>query len=188
MRAEGIVGKRVAGAVVAAVLALVAGRGLASTACGTLITNVATATMTSGFPDYVAYEISYNASVMVVVLCPPVVKLTKLASTPECAAGCTVTFSVCIENQVADTVWGVTMTDVLPGNMAYVDNYPPCPDYNTSLTNLGAVVPSSAAAIGGPWNAGGPGAGQTIPYYLRWVVPGIGPAKSACVMYRARIL
>ncbi len=184
MRGEGIVVRRVAAAgVVAVVLALAAGRGAASTACGTLITNVATATMTSGFPDYVAYECSYNASVMVVVLCPPVIKLTKLANTPLCAAGCTVTFSVCIENQVADTVWGVTMTDVLPGNMAFVDNFL---DYNTT-TGAAAMVPSSAPALAGPWG-GAATAGQTVPYYMRWVVPSIGPQKSACAVYRARIL
>ena len=187
MRVEGIVGERAAAALVAAVLALSCGRAEASTACGTLITNVATATMTSGFPDYVSYEISYNASVMVVVLCPPVVKLSKLASTPLCAAGCTVTFSVCIENQVADTVWGVTMTDVLPGNMAFVDDAG-IPDYNTTTVSLGAIVTTNSSAVTGPWGAGEPTAGQTAAWYLRWVVPGIGPTKSACVTYSARIL
>jgi uncharacterized repeat protein (TIGR01451 family) len=175
-----------AAAAVAAVLALHAGRGEAATAAGTLITNVATATMTSGFPDYVAYEVSYNASVMVIVLSQPVVSLTKLASTPLCAAGCTVTFSVCVGNMVADTVWAITLTDVLPGNMAFVAD--DVADYNTTSVSLGAIVPTNAAALAGPWNAGGPTAGQLAVWYLRWVIPGIGPARSACVTYSARIL
>ena len=186
MRSGAIVGRRWAAAGLAVAMALAAGRGAASTACGTLITNVATATMTSGFPDYVAYEVSYNASVMVVVLCPPVIKLTKLASTPVCAAGCTVTFSVCIENQVADTVWNVTMTDVLPGLMSFLQN--DVANYNTTTGGPWSMTATNASAVAGPWNGGGPTVGQTAKWYLRWVVSGIGPTKSACVTYKARIL
>ena len=177
-------------------LGLAAGRAHAATACGTIITNVATATMTSGFPDFVAYAVSYNATCTVAVLCPPVVRLVKWATTPMCAAGCTVTFQVCIENQMTDTVWGITMTDALPGNMTFVAMGSQVPlsvvaNYDTTLGGpfvLGAVVGSSASTTAGPWNAGGPTVGQAPVWYLRWVVPGIGPAKSACVTYAARIL
>src|SRR5678809_720233 len=70
----------------------------AATVCGTIITNVATATMTSGFPDFVTYVVSYNATCTVQVLCPPVVALRKFANdgfTTEAGAGATVTFSIC---------------------------------------------------------------------------------------------
>ena len=172
---------------VAASCVLAAGRVHAATACGTMITNVATATMTSGFPDYVAYEVSYNATVMVRVLCPPVVRLVKYASSPLCAAGCTVTFQVCVENQMTDSVWGITITDVLPANMTFVSMNPANYDMTPGWA-LGAVISSNAGTTAGPWSAGGPVVGQGPTHYLRWVIPGVGPAKSACVSYAARIL
>jgi len=172
---------------------LAAGRAqAAATVCGTIITNVATATMTSGFPDFVLYEVSYNATCTVQVLCPPVVALRKFANAAylsEGAAGGTVTFSICIENQTNDTVWGITVTDKLPDNMTFVDegfgN-----DFDLTTPNLGVPNVVSAATTGGLATApaGAPPFGQAPNYYLRWTYTGIGPAKSACAVYRARIL
>jgi len=162
----------------------------ASTVCGTIITNVATATMTSGFPDFVGYEVSYNASCTVVVLCPPVVALRKYANggfLTEGAAGATVTFQICIENQTNDTVWGVTVSDQIPNNMAYVDAVGPSFDF--TVPNLGAPLFGSASTAAGLATMGGaPTTGQGAPYFLRWTYNGIGPAKSACSVYRAKIL
>lgn len=190
-RGRGILGVGVG--LLAGGLLLSAGRAeAAATVCGTIITNVATATMTSGFPDYVLYEVSYNATCTVSVSCPPVVALRKFANggyTTECAAGCTVTFSICIENQTVDTIWGITVTDKLPDNMTFVDEGVG-PKFDQTAPNLGAPVVVNASTVGGlpAGNLGAPGFGQGAPYYLRWTYNGIGPAKSACSVYRARIL
>jgi len=170
-------------------------RAEAATACGTMITNVATATMTSGFPDFVSYAVSYNATVMITVLCPPVVRLVKWASTPLCAAGCTVTFLVCVENQMTDTVWGITVTDALPGNTTFALGFAGATggNYDTTLTGAfslggGLVVSNSPTTAAASFTAGSPTIGQAPVWYLRWVIGGIGPAKSACVSYAARVL
>jgi uncharacterized repeat protein (TIGR01451 family) len=175
-------------------LGVVASRAQATaTVCGTIITNEATATMTSGFPDFVGYEVSYNATCTVTVLCPPVVALRKFANggyLTESAAGATVTFSICIENQTVDTVWGVTVTDQLPSNMTFVD-------YGTGPWTMGTqiapwppayVAASSVAGLAAATNNTGPTAGQGAPYFMRWTFAGVGPNKSACVIYRAQIL
>src|SRR6185503_8748754 len=94
-------------ALAAVVLLGVVETGQAATVCGTLITNVAASNMSSGFPDFVNYEVSYNATCTVMVLCAPVVALRKFANggyVTEAAAGATVTFAICIENQTVDTV------------------------------------------------------------------------------------
>lgn len=183
-----------AGLIVAVLAGFAGTRAFAMTAAGSIVTNVVTATMTSGFPDFVAYTVSYNATAQVVVASAPVVKLAKYASTPLCAAGCTVTFQVCIENQQVDTAWAVTVTDILPGNTTLVQMYTAVGaglNYDTSSSGqfsaaLGGLNASLSSSMAGPWSAPG-GAGQGAPYYLRWVF-GVGSARSACVSYSVRIL
>ncbi len=167
---------------------LAAGRSFAATAAGTIITNVATATMNSGFPYYAVYNVSYNATATFIVLPNPVVALQKWADHVQAGAGCTVTFQVCVQNQTQDTAWNVTITDQLPANMGFVLwNLSP-PGFDNTNPNLGAPVPSYATALTGTWSTAAPAAGTTAPLYLRWVFPGIGPTKSACAAYAASIL
>lgn len=183
---------RWSGAIVALALALLvpAPRAEAATACGTIITNVATATMWSGFPDYVAYEVSYNATATLIVLCPPVVALRKFANTDyadfaQAPAGGLVTFMICVENQTVTSVWGMTITDRLPVNVNVVNAL----DSEYNLTGA-PVSPAPTAAYSSnntTW-ANGLANGQGAPYYLRWTLEKIGPLKSACVSYTARIL
>ena len=163
------------------------------TACGALITNIAMATMWSGPPDLVAYEVSYGVTATVLVLCPPVIALRKSSSLNgsnlvTCAAGCTVTFSICLENQQFgpnDSVWSVTITDRLPTNMSFVSWG--LDDYNTTTPAPAAPVATQSSVLTGGWSGTAP-VGQTAPYYLRWVVDRIGPTRSACLTYRAKIL
>jgi uncharacterized repeat protein (TIGR01451 family) len=164
----------------------------ASTVCGTLITNVATATMTSGFPDFVGYEVSYNATCTVLVLCPPVVALKKYANggmLTEAAAGATVTFQICIENQTTDTIWAISVTDRMPDNMTFV-SAGGVPSFDQTAPNLGAPAVVNATTVAGltAGTVGAPAFGTASPVYLRWTYPGIGPSKSACVVYQAKIL
>ncbi|MEK7477641.1 MAG: hypothetical protein AAB152_18635 [Candidatus Coatesbacteria bacterium] len=154
-----------------------------------MITNIASMTMSSGFPSYVAYTITYSMSIQVRVLCPPVVRGLKTVWPATGGAGETLTYSICVVNERTESIWDITVTDALPGNMTFAAMSPA----NYDMTNggpfvLGAVVESNASATAGPWNAGGPTVGQAPAYYLRWVIPGVGPAKSACVTFSARIL
>lgn len=171
------------GAVMALALALLspAGRAAAATACGTIITNVATATMTSGFPDFVGYEVSYNATATLIVLCPPVVALRKYANTDygtfaQAPSGGTVTFMICVENQTVTSVWGINITDQLPSNVSWLANGA---DYN--LTGAPAALGPWIAFSSNntTWGSGSPAANQGAPYYLRWTLEKIGPSKSA---------
>lgn len=181
------------GALVALALALLvpAPKADAATACGTIITNVATATMWSGFPDYVAYQVSYNASATIIVLCPPVVALRKYANTDygsfqQAPAGGLVTFMICVENQTVTSVWGMTITDRLPANTTFEAGVA---GYNILHPSGAASITASQSSVsGGPFNAGSPSLGQGSPYYLRWTLQYIGPLRSACVSYSARIM
>jgi len=187
---------------------LVAGSARGETAAGTLLTNVVTATMHSGAPDFIVYEVSYNATATVLVLSQPVVRLLKKVlygdgSLPDmaccgaarggamAAVGATVTFQVCIENQMDQSAWWVTLTDALPANVSYqgMGNGWVGGAYNTSA---GAPGLTYAYNTGGAWAdftpPGGPVAGTVSPLNLRWVVQYIGPAKSACVAFWAKVL
>ena len=179
------------GAVLALALALLApaGKAGAATACGTIITNVASATMWSGFPDYIGYEVSYNASATIIVLCPPVVALRKYSNTDygnlqTAPAGGTVTFMICVENQTVTSIWGLVVTDRLPVNMTYDQ---PQPGYIV-LPGSSTITASHSSVSAGPFTNGTPTSGQGVPYYLRWTFSFIGPARSACASYSAKIL
>jgi uncharacterized repeat protein (TIGR01451 family) len=157
----------------------------AATGCGTLITNVATVTMWSGPMDQIGYALSYNVTAVVKVVCP-VTALLKFADRDTASAGSVVTFYVCVDNQrlSADgSVWNVTVTDRMPPGMSFVD---------WNANNYGGAVTWNAyngVLTPGGWNAtAAPVAGQGTPLYMRWQVAMIGPQKSACVTYRARIL
>lgn len=181
-------------------LATLPGRAPAQTACGSLITNIATATMWDGAPTFTVYTLSYNVTATVLVLCPPVIALRKSSSVNgdpliQCSSGCVVTFQVCLENQQFgpnDSVWSVTITDRLPQNMAIAG--PATFNYNTTNPSLGAdsaYHAFGATPPGSGWTAGLPPTGQTsnpTTTFVRWVVSGIGPTRSACLTYTARIL
>ncbi len=187
------------GIAVAAVAGL-PGRAPAQTACGSMITNIATATMWSGAPDFAVFIVSYSVTSQILVLCPPVIALTKSSSINgdplvQCAAGCLVTFQVCLNNQqfaATDSVWEVTITDRIPTNMAFQAGG--AFDYNTTNPSLGAITFGYASGATPPatgWTAAYPPLGQTstpTTTFIRWVVPGIGPTRSACLTYTARIL
>lgn len=178
------------------------------TVCGTLLTNVVTATMHSGAPDFIVYEVSYNATATVLVLCSPVVRLLKNVvyadgSLPDlaccgrerggamAAVGATVTFQVCIQNEMTDSAWWVTITDALPANVSYQGMVS---GWGGGAYEVSDGVPGMTYAYntGGAWSdftpPGGPAVGTVSPLNLRWVVQYIGPRRSACVAYAAKVL
>lgn len=159
----------------------------AATPCGTNIVNVASVTMWSGPIDQIGYELSYNVSATVRVICP-ITAIVKYAVPKVVAAGGLVTFYICIDNQrmAADgSVWNITVTDRLPYGMAFDANSMLAFNYGT-----GAMVANDlgwSTSLAGPWTLGQPAGNSVAPLYLRWRVPMIGTIKSGCVAYRATV-
>jgi uncharacterized repeat protein (TIGR01451 family) len=206
-------GLRVSAMALAAVASLMWGRAEAMTACQSLITNVATATMSSGPWEFIEYDVSYNATAAVRIKCPASLILSKFAdvvgtvndaahgdehgTTVIASTGSTVKFTICAVNTLAFSVWGITITDKLPDNVAFVDmdatwaagNY-----YQPTVPGP-APTPSIRYSYNNTWpgTAGAPAAGQGGPLYLRWTLPyigwtGGGGVKSACLTFRVQIL
>jgi len=187
---------------------VIAGPARGETVSGTLLTNVVTATMHSGAPGFIVYEVSYNCTATVLVLSAPIVRLVKRVlyadgSWPDvaccgvqrggayAAVGSTVTFQVCIENQMDQSAWWVTMTDVLPANVSYQGMGTGWAG-GAYETSEGAPGLTYAYSTGGAYATftmpGGPAVGTVAPLSLRWVVEYIGPTKSACVAFWAKVL
>lgn len=183
---------------------LLGGEAGAMTTCGTVITNVVSATMHSGPPEFVEYAVSYAATAKVVVACPPSLQMYKYTSFSVASSGTTVKFTICVVNETMDSVWGVVVTDRVPDGMAYVDM-----DTSWAAGAYGAGVTDNyytpKAMAGGPpgatisWDSGAdfnpyqsgttpPPAGQGGTIYLRWTLAYVGPVRSACLTYRARVL
>ena len=174
-------------AAAAALAAAITGRAHAGSACGSLITNTATVTMWSGPVDQIGFVLTYNVTAVVQVLCP-VVSMVKYANRDMASVGSTVTFFICIVNDRNDSIWNVTITDRLPRNMGFWD-------WNTANYNATTGGPwtvnqaYSTAGLGGPWNrAVAPNQGQGADLWMRWRIQMIGPARSACMTYRATVL
>ena len=183
---------------------LLGGNAGAMTTCGTVITNVVSATMHSGPPEFVEYTVSYAATASVVVACPPAIQMYKFTNYSVASSGTTVKFTICVVNETTDSVWGIVVTDRLPDGMAWVDmdqNWAPG-DYGAGVTD-NYYTPTGLA--GGPpgatisWDSGSdfdpyqsgtspPPAGQSGTIWLRWTLAYVGPTRSACLTYRARVL
>lgn len=196
--------------VIAAIMAASPRPGHATTVCGTIITNMVSATMHSGPPDFVVFPTPGTAAptftAVVEVACPPAIHMAKFVNWPTASAGTTVVFRICIINETSDSVWGVTVTDRLPNGMLFrpmdqtwndgVGAGSPYANGNTyqSLTppDAGGWPPNPTIA----WdtsenpamNPGTPPDGQGPDMWLRWTVDYVGPMRSACLTYRAEVL
>lgn len=162
---------------------LAAGQAKAMTAWGTIITNVATITMTSGFPDFVAYEMPYSMTCRVMVGIPGCMTGNKTVSPTVQEPGGTLTYTIWAVNCSAWTsAFNITLTDQLQGSIGMdgpVANWPGA---------SGGLWYISSGSNNVTWAANYPAAGQGTPYYLRFVLDQLGPAKSGFVQYTVRVL
>lgn len=171
---------------------VVGGEARGMTAIGALLTNFASATLTT--INAHPYEAENAATAAVYVLEPPVIAMTKMATPTMGAPGNVVTYTLCAQNlSWSLSAFNITIRDVLPDNMAYVSipNGAPdpwdnawgwfTPDDGASWTRSYSGVPA------GPYLGGEPVAGQGGPYYLRWVATRFGPRKSGCVKFAVSI-
>ena len=177
--------KRLVPAAVAVVLlALGAGRAVAATSDGALITNIASATF-QGVNNPRGFIVTYSATATVLVQNPRIM-LFKTATPTMQAPGGDVTFRVCVQNMSADvSAFNITATDVLPAGFDFRlgGAFAASPGV---WPNTWVVTNSNGAA--GPWNAGWPNVGQEPVWFMRWTLPVLGQNKSGCVEYTARVL
>ena len=161
-------------------LGLVGGGANAATADGTLITNVACATFSTA--SNAGYAVSYCATATVIVQ-NPCVTLIKTPDLTIQAAGGTVTYTIWVVNcSPVGSAFNITVTDKLPDNVAW-----DAPRGSWAGLSGGTWFPSNASN-GTTWVNGSPLAGQTTPYYLRFVLTQLGPSKSAFQTFSVTVL
>jgi len=154
----------------------------AATSDGTLITNVASATFNTA--SLSPYAVSYCATATVIIQ-NPCVTLIKTPDVTVQAAGGTVTYTLWVVNcSPVTSAFNITVTDKLPDNVKYDASQA---QWNG---NGGGIWQKSTSPSGanGSWTAAVPVAGQTTPFYLRYVMPTLGPLQSAFISYSVAIL
>lgn len=168
--------------VVGAALAMT-GTAKATTSDGAIVTNVASATFNAVYPG--AFAVSYCATATVLVA-NPCINLRKEVTPSVQGAGGTLTFRLWVINcSPYASAFNVSIVDKLPDNV----------DFETDMVGAGSWSPSGLGVWtqyrslnGTAWQAGAPPVGQTTPYYLRYILSLLGPAKSAYVQYGVNIL
>ena len=153
---------------------------------GVLLTNTVMFTFSTASNPAVPYILgTYLATGEVLVQNPLIVPIKTATPTLQ-AAGSEITFRVCVQNASATaSAFNVMVNDRLPDNMegaGVVTTY-----WNNSVP-AGVWTETYSSVFPGPYAAGAPGAGQDAPYYMRWNLGWLGPMRSGCVEFRARIL
>ena len=198
--------RSVAAAVFAGAVVFAPYRAEATTVCGTIITNMVSATMHSGPPDFVVYPtpdlqgsgMAPTFTAVVQVACPPAIQMEKFVNWPTASAGTTVVFRICVVNETTDSVWGVTITDKFPSGMI-ARGTPPITWSGENTYGSFQTPPDVGQPVGPafawakteiPNMTGTPAAfnGQVPGLYLRWTIEFVGPMRSACVAFQAEIL
>jgi uncharacterized repeat protein (TIGR01451 family) len=178
----------------------------AMTADGALITNVAYATLywgAGGGSHYgtgvqgglggnvgpQSFSTTYSITSNVLVSCPRI-GIQKMATPTQQSSGSVVSFTIClVNNSLLASAWGLVITDKLPDNMSYVNPsagfFPASP-----IVGWQGAPPymKSDTVLTGAYAGGEPANGAVNPLFLRWVLNPLGPGRSACVYYAARVL
>jgi len=163
-------------------LAVCPSAGRAATAYGTLITNVATITMTSGSPDFVRFEMSFNMTCSVLIVSPASVRVGKDVSPTIELSGGTLTYTIWfVNNSAMASSFNIVATDPLPANVSY-DAARGSWDGNS-----GGAWSSKYSSDNILYFAGQPATGQSAPCYLRFTLSQLGPARSAFMSYSVTI-
>lgn len=161
---------------------VVAGGARGATADGVLITNCVSASFS--VPGNFRFWVSYCATGTVLVQ-NPCMQMVKYAMPAMQAVGGTVTYQVYVRNcSLTLTSYNVTVEDVFPANMGYVN-----PSYLSVA--WGGTPTVTPGYNNGSWNAGEPANGSTSGTVtkLRWVItPSMAPTASVMVEFRMTVL
>ncbi len=164
---------------------VVAGQAHALATTGVVLTNLASCTFATAPTNTPAISVSYGVTATVLVQNPVVVP-SKTATPTLQAAGSEVTFQVCVVNTSATaSAFNVFVNDRLPDNMEWAGL---ATTYWNNSNPAGTWSESSSSVFPGPYVGTPPVAGQEAPYYMRWNLNWLGPLKSGCVTFKARIL
>jgi uncharacterized repeat protein (TIGR01451 family) len=164
---------------------LSAGRAEALATSGVLLTNMVSFTYSNDFGGNRQILGTYGATTTVLIQ-NPAMSVTKYATPTLQASGSNVTFKVCVMNTNGTaSAFNVAVLDRLPDNMEWAG-------VATSMWAVqvpaGTWTEQSSSVFPGPYAAFPPIAGQDAPYYMRWVLNTLGPNRSACVEFQAKIL
>lgn len=164
----------------AAAVVVMAGVARGATSDGVVITNTACATF-AGLSG-LGWSVSYCVTRPVLVQ-NPCITLTKVANPTAQAAGGTVTFTLWVVNCSATaSAFNVSVTDRLPDNAGF----------DAARGEWGGISAGTWArqhgSNGTTWVAGSPTAGQTTPWYLRFVLDQLGPNRSAFAAFSVTVL
>lgn len=179
--------KLVNAVVAAGAILMIAGQAQAFLDTGTLLTNSASAVYEA--PAGTNNSVSYSATAKILVANPAVYLWKEVTPTQVTAsAGGLVTFKICFSNGGANTAFKLTITDKLPNNTIWWNNY------TSWYTNLaGAVVTTMApwyslTSVNGPWypNPGSP-LGPAGSVFMQWVVPEMGVGMSGCIQFTVSV-
>ena len=154
----------------------------ATTADGTLVTNVACATFATVSPG--KFAVSY-CSTAIVFIANPCINLQKTVTPSIQSAGGTLTFRLWVINcSPYASAFNVSVIDKVPDNVMFNTGFGVAGSWTAGPGVWSAYMSSDGAA----WAGGEPPAGQVTPYYLRYILSLLGPSKSAYVQYGVNIL
>lgn len=167
---------------VALVVVAMASTARATTSDGAIVTNVACATFGAVYAG--TFAVSYCATATVLVA-NPCINLRKTVTPSVQAAGGTLTFRLWVINcSPYASAFNVSIIDKIPDNVGFNTDFNPAGNW----TNGPGVWTEYDGTNGTSWGAGMPAVGQTTPYYMRFILSVLGPAKSAYVQYGVNIL
>ena len=162
--------------------AVLCGEGYATTADGTVITNRAAVAYYSADSGGMAYAVSYMVTATFIVN-NPCLNLQKTAFPKVQVAGGEITFCLWVVNcSGMSSAFQIYVTDRMPGNTEYNANY------SSWNGGSGGTWSPYSSPDNMTYSSGMPAVGQDAPYYLRWVLDLLGPARSAYVCYQVKIL
>jgi uncharacterized repeat protein (TIGR01451 family) len=173
------------GMVAIAMLLGLAGKASGLATSGVLLTNMVSFTYSNDFGGNRQIIGSYGAT-MAVLVQNPALSVSKYATPTLQASGSNVTFRVCVMNMSGtSSAFNVAVLDRLPDNMEWAG-------VATNMWSMGVPAGTwteqSSSVFPGPYAAFPPIVGQDAPYYMRWVLTTLGPNRSACVEFQAKIL
>jgi len=117
--------------------------------------------------------------------CPPALDMWEDAPVPlNAKAGDIVEYRIGFSNTSDCTGFSVVITTQ---DGSFSNRAKAAPQYVWVDGGFGAITPLWAKDLGGPWNTT-PGAGETEPLYLRWIVQRVGMHKTGFIRYQATVL
>lgn len=170
----------------AAALVVSAGLARATTARGSLVTNIVSATF--GSIGGGTFAVTYAVTTTFVVDGPDLWFWKMADPWVQMPGGC-VRFRLWVWNySPIMTAYNITISDMIPENMIYKTYSFPAADHEWNGGTGGTWFFGHSANVNGPWAAGEPPDGQGVNYYMKWVLTQLGVTQSAYVEFEACVL